>query len=407
MITTKKLIHPCSTITGPDDASIDIAYAVASILLFDSYIIKSHRLCELPVLVGVFGPDGMKTLLDSGILSFACNPGGIARFNHLSPRTEFKYALVFAHDRKEYVSRCLSKITSAPDITYRQAIKLKPYVAAHIEEPPSNDQQSRALSNFFSDLRSRTDLFQLAIREGARRNFSLDLPQELIDVSVEQTEPNQFLVKHNLDILTGLSPDQIYHLVGDATLALAKRWSVVTEMEQYNAIGGATTEDLPLFDPRLTAIEKLLDPSQHVAQFYRVTNLIRVPVADASSRLNAKELVSIHRSSEAVEFRSWIQKAGSMTDEEIGAAFAALSARAGIAIRSPVGKFMRWLVTTAAGAIPGVGIVAGGVAGAVDSLLLEALLPKRGPVMFMNELYPSLFEISANVEVPTRGWTGP
>ena len=407
MITTNKLIHPCAIVTGVDDASVNVAYAVASMLLFDSYIIKSHRLCELPVLVGVFGPDGMKTLLDSGILSFACNPGGIARFNHLAPRTEYKYALVFAKDRKEYVSRCLSKVTSAPGITYKQAIKLKPHVAAHVQEPPNNEMQERALSNFFYDLRSRTDLFQLAIREGARRAHSLDLSQEHIGVSVEQTEPNQFLVKHNLDVITKLSPDQIYHLVGDATLALAKRWSVVTEMELYKAIGGATADDLPLFDPRLTIIEKQLDPSQHIAQFYRVANLIRVPVADASSRLSAKELVSVHRSSEAVEFRSWIEKAGSMTDEEISSAFASLSTRAGIAVRSPVGKFLRWLVSTAAGAVPGAGTVVGGVVGAVDSLLLEALLPKRGPVMFLNELYPSLFEIPSNVGSPTPGWTGP
>jgi hypothetical protein len=55
------------------------------------------------------------------------------------------------------------------------------------------------------------------------------------------------------------------------------------------------------------------------------------------------------------------------------------------------GKFVRLATTTGIGLIPGVGLAAGIAASAIDSFLVDRVLPKSGVVAFLTETYPSLF----------------
>ena len=58
---------------------------------------------------------------------------------------------------------------------------------------------------------------------------------------------------------------------------------------------------------------------------------------------------------------------------------------------SPGGKLVRLAATTGIGLIPVVGPIAGAAAGAIDSFLVEKVLPRSGIVAFLTETYPSLF----------------
>ena len=56
------------------------------------------------------------------------------------------------------------------------------------------------------------------------------------------------------------------------------------------------------------------------------------------------------------------------------------------------GRAVRFIVTTAIGLLGIFGIVAGPVSGAIDSFLVDKVLPKSGVWTFVNRLYPSIFK---------------
>jgi len=63
-----------------------------------------------------------------------------------------------------------------------------------------------------------------------------------------------------------------------------------------------------------------------------------------------------------------------------------------LSVQTLPGKAIRLLTTTGIGSIPPIGLIAGFVASAVDTFLLEKMLPKSGVVAFLSNLYPSVFE---------------
>jgi hypothetical protein len=56
------------------------------------------------------------------------------------------------------------------------------------------------------------------------------------------------------------------------------------------------------------------------------------------------------------------------------------------------GKVTRFLVTSGAGFIPVAGLAAGPAVTAADSFLLERLIGKPGPAVFLSKRYPSIFK---------------
>jgi len=105
-----------------------------------------------------------------------------------------------------------------------------------------------------------------------------------------------------------------------------------------------------------------------------------------------ERLLEIRESDECREFREWLLTIEDASDAEIKERISGLRARFGNAIQSHSGKAVRLLTTTGIGAIPGVGPIAGFMAGVVDTFFLEKLLPKSGVVAFLSGLYPSVFE---------------
>jgi hypothetical protein len=68
-----------------------------------------------------------------------------------------------------------------------------------------------------------------------------------------------------------------------------------------------------------------------------------------------------------------------------------LRARIGAVLHTGIGKGLRFVVSTGLGTIPPIGVVAGAVAGAVDSFLIDRVLPGSGVYTFVNRMYPSIF----------------
>jgi hypothetical protein len=100
-----------------------------------------------------------------------------------------------------------------------------------------------------------------------------------------------------------------------------------------------------------------------------------------------ERLLKVRESSEAREFRDWVGGIGTATDAEITERVAGLRNLAGLKAGGPVGKTMRFLITTVAGVYPPLGVPLT----AFDQFILDKLLPRSGIAAFVNDLYPSIF----------------
>jgi hypothetical protein len=64
----------------------------------------------------------------------------------------------------------------------------------------------------------------------------------------------------------------------------------------------------------------------------------------------------------------------------------------GFLIRSGTGKIPRFAATSAIGMFPQGGLIAGPIAGALDSFLIDKVFKTSGVVAFLTKTYPSLYE---------------
>jgi hypothetical protein len=61
------------------------------------------------------------------------------------------------------------------------------------------------------------------------------------------------------------------------------------------------------------------------------------------------------------------------------------------AVHSKVGKIIRWVASNGIGIIPVTGQILGPALDALDTFLLEKVLPESGVTIVVNDLYPSIF----------------
>jgi len=111
---------------------------------------------------------------------------------------------------------------------------------------------------------------------------------------------------------------------------------------------------------------------------------IRPPLSEGD--LEFDTVWELRRSSEAVQFREWLREASPSDNRELERAYVAAISKEPRADRWPT-KAIRIIVTTAAGLIPGVGGLIGGVgAGVVDSFFIDRWLDGYSPKLFIDEL---------------------
>jgi hypothetical protein len=107
--------------------------------------------------------------------------------------------------------------------------------------------------------------------------------------------------------------------------------------------------------------------------------------------VDLEKLLKARESAECQEFRKWLSNIDKLSDDQITEAITEFRNKIGTFLQSSAGKAFRFVVATAAGAIPGAGAALGPSLGAVDTFLLERIFPRSGYLAFLTQTYPSLF----------------
>jgi hypothetical protein len=163
-------------------------------------------------------------------------------------------------------------------------------------------------------------------------------------------------------------------------------------MEVHEAKTVFRTDDLPLFKAKLRSAMAALGQAVRGEQFRRVVEVAGLPDLDDAAQngtLNGERLMEVRRSQECIAFRDWLAKSDSLSDDEIKKLTRGMLAMTSRLLYSPTGRILRYV------ALAGIGVydTATGLAlGAVDTFILDKLVPVRGPLSFLDDKYRSIYQ---------------
>lgn len=398
-----------SQATDANRVEVDVGALVRRLILFERCTVESNRLTEIPALVAVFGVDGLLELLDSGTVRVICDAmtaGQIGQTAGLRatvlrggplPLGSYRLSTVGIGDRHAYLHGVLQNVHRA-DISFKDAKRLKRALTNRLLEYPSGAGQA-GIHDVQLELRRQHPVIWDAIRAAVGKETGLD-PGPDPDFRVHPLEEDgEFRIETTLGARLGLPPDAEHRVVGRGILAAAALDQRIRLMESLDATTGFRDDEVALLEQKMSFVLSQVDPTKQERRFDRVLSLGGLPSLEAlptGTRIDVRRLLRLREAEESRELRAWLRQVDAQSDAEIVAKFGSIRAELASVTRSPLGKVTRFLISTAAGLMPVVGPVVGGILSGADTFLLERVLGRPGPAVFLGSHYPSIF-------LPDRG----
>lgn len=398
---TRRLLGSSAIVSqepGARDISVklDVEGLVRRLLLFDTYILYSVRLKEVPEMVRHFGYEGTLALLSSGALEIRCECAQFMEGQFKTPAAPpltFQFHVIEAHGRDQYLIDNLNEVNRTPGLDSRQLMALRSAVVGAVRQPDNREMFSSLVAPAFdSDLLSNPTLLKAAVvfvltkDKGIRRTD--------FDLQLHKVGDDRYRAETNLHKKLSLSVDEIHGVIKSALLGISEVDLRLGEMNMHRALSGFTGEELPLFHSKLNSIGQALGSGRSEERFQRVVTLAGLPAFPCDRRIDIEHVLKLRDEPEATEFRAWLSDIDKFSDSEIQQRIGSFNARVGLGAQTTAGKMIRLAVTTVAGLAPHIGIVAGLALGALDEFAWDKFARRSGIAAFINELYPSLFRAS-------------
>jgi hypothetical protein len=382
-----------ATRTSPQGVNVDIGTLLRRLLLFDSVVIKSSALQEIPILVRTFGKTGFLQLLHSGVLKISSETLSIITEIHKNgvreqPLFHFTFGRAELADRENYLRKGLVGLQGVHGLKNAERESLIEAILSKRVRPPTGYGE-QLQGQIESDIRRNTPVLKAGITEQIK--IRLGQSDRPFDVSVEETQSRVFRVVTDLDGVFGLSDDRAHELISPSIALVANLNQRLAEMEAYSAITGFKDSEAPLLFGRLTGILAAQNPKLIEERFTRVLTIADLPECGPFQRIDVDKLLKARESAECREFRVWLSGLGDTTDAQIREMVGGIRNMAASIIQKPLTKTLRFATTTALGLIPGLGPFLGAAAGAADEFLVDRMFPTSGVFAFLTETYPSLF----------------
>jgi hypothetical protein len=374
--------------------SVDIGALIHRLILFDRVIVKSFRLRELPLLVRTFGKAGIQELLDSGVLKLCCEFTTIITDIHLNgvrsePPEHFTFGIANAADRDGDLRKELLRLQSVPGLKNSERSAIERAVWNSLVRPPETFGTD-LLRQIDTDLRTNTPVLKAAILDQLGRNQA-DLANRQLEINVEEPRERVFLIKSGVAKEFRKSLDETHRLLQRSVTAVVNLEHRLSEMAAYSALTGFRETEAPLLFGKLAGIISPQNPLHGEEQFERVIEVADVPDFKPGQKIDVEKLMKIRESAECRDFRRWLSTAADITDSEVRAQASGMRNKLGSLASTSGGKAVRLAATTLIGNVPVLGLVLGAALGAVDSFLVDRVLPRSGVFAFLTEMYPSLF----------------
>lgn len=375
---------------------------IKCLLLFETYIIDSQGLTEIPYLVKAFTIDGLFLLLETGAIKLNCSfshtgslsssvlPGQKVHFPF-----HYKFVTMEPAEINEYVNSLLKKIEPGMELTSRQTVHLRKAIYSSLERPEGNTD-SFALKAMRNEIASSTQLLKSAMIIAMYKRSGVRVTPEDIEVAVQFDSENDFKAESNIQKRFDFDQLAAHQIIESSCLAIAKRNDRIEQMRKFSALTGFSDIDLPIFGDKLSFLASAITPNVDEKRFQRVIELNGLPQIknDDNVHINAKKLLEIRESTESKEFRHWLATTDGMSDAEIVEQVRSLSKTIGRFIGGEAGQNIRFLITNSVGFIPIIGTAISMSLSILDHFLLDKFFPRSGVAAFIGDMYPSLFDKS-------------
>jgi hypothetical protein len=371
--------------------AIDLAQLLSRLLFFDEVIVSSIRMRELPFLIKAFGVDGVDELLNLGVLKLSSDSVSIVtdiqqnRQRDL-PLLQFSQGIVDIADRDKLITDGLHCLLQIPCLSNQRRSEMSDLVIAKVLKP-SQDYGTELLAQVRTDLRGNVKLVKSIL---VKENPKLAGKVDGLEVHLEEVLPGIQRFRTNLKVLLHAEPEQEHAMLEKAVIAVSKLNQRIANMKEYNAISLFEEGDAPLLFGKIAGVVAQYDPRIEENSFLRVLEITEIPEMLVSGTIKVKKLLEIRESVECREFRVWLSSTDQMNDAELKRLLKGVRARAASLIASPAGKVTRLAVNTALGLTAGYGTLMALAEGALDSFLLEKLLPSAGALSFLSQSIPSI-----------------
>ena len=386
--------------SGDGTQIVDLQSFVNKILLFDEVILDSSSLKEIPSIIELLGVNGLLTLLESGVLKIYPQFRGPAETSNITndvvgntplPANQYRVSYISSTVNNDYMSRRFHNIRTN-EITKNQLKKVKLALIKAIDHR-SIDREIESLDQQLQLDFSKNRGIQISASMALRKIFGIQAKNEDFKIALNQVGDNVFEANTNIGNAFNLSEEDVSTVVRNSMFGVAKLNQKIAEMRIHNALSGFLDEESAIFENRLDFLWREASPDKLDSAMVRVLKLRKIPqvLPENTGMVDVEKLLEIRSSSELSAFRCWLSDVDDKSDTEILEVLNSLQNKLGVAVQKKSVKWLRFLLTTGVGFIPGVGTPLSVGLGAADSFLLEEVLPSSGPLVFLDKHYPSLF----------------
>lgn len=371
-----------------DRGAFDLAIFAERLLLFERVVLRSPRLEAVPALVSAFGIEHLIQLLNSGAIELDCNAYGIG-VQQKGPLVPFNYTMVWARSVEAH-NRTIPKSIEAAVGAVQGARQVQRDKLANALERRcvrlGEDFLASAAREVARDLTSNRAGVQEGVVLAAGELVGTRIRPADVQVEVRHEGESRFFVENNL-LQIGLDEVSAHRVIQGALLAVAATEQRLEQMRLHTSTSVFREEEVRVLGAKISlAWEQFLAGGQH-DRLTRVLSVAGFPDVRAAIDAGSFDFVALleaRESPECISFRRWLRSTDGMPDAELADQIASMKNKLAVAVRSPVGKTLRWVANVGVGLIPVVGSVAGAATGLVDSFLLEQVLPQSGAIAFLN-----------------------
>ena len=371
--------------------ALDLEGFIRRLLLFDTYVLYSARLKEIPDMVRYFGFQGTMDLLASGAIEIRCECAQLVEGQFKTPPCPpltFQFHLIEAHIWEQYLIDCLPALKAAPVLSSKELMELQGAIVNAVKRSDNRQMFSTEVTpDFERELLGNQKLVRASVIHVLLRDHGISVTDFEIKIH-KVADDTRYTVETNLPEKLHISLEAIHHSIKSALLGISGLSQRIGEMKAHTALSGFTDEEIPLFRVKLGSLIDIVESRKREMQFHRIFTICGLPAILPGQQVDIEKLLLIRDEPEAIEFRGWLAEIDKRSDSEVRDIIAGFNAKLGLAVQTTGGKMLRLLVTMAAGCNP----LAGAIVGSLDQFIWDKFFRRSSAAAFVNELYPSIFK---------------
>jgi len=291
---TRRLLGSSAVVSQSSGATeitvaLDVEGFVRRLLLFDSYVLYSVRLKEIPEMVRNFGFQGTIDLLSSGALEIRCECAQFAegQFNTPAcPPLTFQFHVIEAHVWEQYLIDCLSELNNAPALSAHEIMDLQTAVVKAVRRSDNRQMFATEVSPAFeSELLCNEKFVKAAVlfvlsKDHDTKNLDFDLKIHKVG------DDARYKVETNLHDKLRVGPEGIHNTIKAALLGVSGLFQRIGEMKAHAALSGFTEEEVPLFRAKLGSLADAWGSGKQEGRFLRTISISGLAKIDPDRRID-------------------------------------------------------------------------------------------------------------------------